>query len=72
VKMGQRLRCGCEVGFVRCVEGLKLWAKMDRLFRLALSENTQESWDEYEEAAAAVKAHLVVGETECEEIAHSG
>ena len=71
MKMGERLRCGCEVGFVRCEEGLKLWRRMDRLFRRALRKNTQESWDEYEEAAVAVKAHLEVGEAQCQETTDS-
>jgi len=67
-----RLPCGCDVGFVRCEEGLELWRRMDRLFRLALRKNTEETWDEYEQAAVAVKAHLEVGEAECQETTGSG
>lgn len=54
----RQLPCGCEVGYVRCEEGLRLWGEMDRLYHETFRDESRGAFEAYEAAAKTVEAHF--------------
>lgn len=65
--MGTKLPCGCEVGYVRCEEGLRLWQRMDKVYWESVRDDSRDTFEAYEAAAAAVDAHFKVAKARCPE-----
>jgi len=61
----RHLPCGCEVGYVRCEEGLRLWERMDKLYWETFRDDSKGTYEAYEAAAAAVDAHFGGARAEC-------
>ena len=56
--MANRLDCGCEVGCAHCAEGVKLWIRMDKLWRDWRKGFTKYDWIRYRDAAIAMAMHF--------------